>query len=118
MLPRPTHVQGTSLGPVSVRGCLQRQMPPNSWFNSNFHRDVWPLNRSELDPDFAAFWEERFDLAEAETIRDLATFDEPHQLSEGVSSTSTSCHLLAPTGPLSDVEGGLITMNTKEMRHA
>ena len=28
MLPRPTHVQGTSLGPVSVRGCLQRQMPP------------------------------------------------------------------------------------------
>ena len=28
MVPRPTHVQGTSLGPVSVRGCLQRQMPP------------------------------------------------------------------------------------------
>ena len=28
MFPRPTHVQGTSLGPVSVRGCLQRHMLP------------------------------------------------------------------------------------------
>ena len=28
MVPRPIHVQGPSLGPVSVRGCLQRQMPP------------------------------------------------------------------------------------------
>ena len=36
----------------------------NLWFNSNFHRDVWPTNRPEFDPDFAAFWEERFDLAQ------------------------------------------------------
>jgi len=28
MVPRPIHVQGPSLGPVSVRGCLQRQLPP------------------------------------------------------------------------------------------
>ena len=34
----------------------------NTWFNSDFHRDVWPYNRQEFDPGFAAFWEERFNL--------------------------------------------------------
>ncbi len=34
----------------------------NTWWVSNFHREVWPLNRSEFSEDFALFWEQRFGL--------------------------------------------------------
>ena len=41
---------------------IQFPDPNNTWWNSDFHREVWPVNRAQFDEEFAGFWEERFNL--------------------------------------------------------
>src|SRR5210317_2078691 len=34
----------------------------NPTYNSDYHREVWPVIRAEFSDDFARFWESRFEL--------------------------------------------------------